>query len=121
MIFPCRRGWNRGFGCRGAQRVDFIAEEVTDRTGSRQYNETLGRKRADAVTEYLVAKHDIPIYRIHVIGLGEEKPVIWRFRCELRWIAKDKGKITAAGQDEPNVGLSASIVTVVTTRLKKRF
>ena len=25
--------------------------------------------------EYLVAKHDIPIYRIHMIGLGEEKPV----------------------------------------------
>ena len=24
---------------------------------------------------YLVAKHDIPIYRIHMIGLGEEKPV----------------------------------------------
>lgn len=54
----------------------FIAVEgFTDRTGSRQYNETLSRKRADAVTEYLVAKHDIPIYRIHMIGLGEEKPV----------------------------------------------
>jgi flagellar motor protein MotB len=24
---------------------------------------------------YLVAKHDIPIYRIHMIGLGQEKPV----------------------------------------------
>ncbi|HXM42548.1 MAG TPA: OmpA family protein [Bryobacteraceae bacterium] len=54
----------------------FIAVEgFTDRTGSRQYNETLSRKRADAVTEYLVAKHDIPIYRIHMIGLGEEKPL----------------------------------------------
>ncbi|MGA2130784.1 MAG: OmpA family protein [Bryobacteraceae bacterium] len=54
----------------------FIAVEgFTDRVGTRQYNETLSRKRADAVTEYLVAKHDIPIYRIHMIGLGEEKPV----------------------------------------------
>jgi OmpA-OmpF porin, OOP family len=54
----------------------FVAVEgFTDRTGSRQYNEVLSRKRADAVTEYLVAKHDIPIYRIHMIGLGEEKPV----------------------------------------------
>ena len=25
--------------------------------------------------EYLVAKHDIPLYRIHIIGLGQEKPV----------------------------------------------
>jgi OOP family OmpA-OmpF porin len=54
----------------------FIAVEgFTDRIGSKQYNEELSRKRADAVTEYLVAKHDIPIYRIHMIGLGEEKPV----------------------------------------------
>jgi len=54
----------------------FIAVEgFADRTGSRQYNEALSRKRADAVTEYLVAKHDIPIYRIHMIGLGQEKPV----------------------------------------------
>lgn len=54
----------------------FIAVEgFTDRIGSRQYNEVLSRKRADAVTEYLVAKHDIPIYRIHMIGLGDEKPV----------------------------------------------
>jgi OmpA-OmpF porin, OOP family len=54
----------------------FIAVEgYTDRTGTRAYNETLSRKRADAVVEYLVAKHDIPIYRIHMIGLGDEKPV----------------------------------------------
>ncbi len=54
----------------------FIAVEgFTDRTGSRQYNEMLSRKRADAVVEYLVAKHDIPIFRIHMIGLGDEKPL----------------------------------------------
>jgi len=53
----------------------FIAVEgYTDSTGSRQYNEELSRKRADAVVNYLVAKHDIPIYRIHMIGLGKEKP-----------------------------------------------
>jgi len=54
----------------------FIAVEgYTDSTGSRAYNEALSRRRADQVTEYLVAKHDIPIYRIHMIGLGVEKPV----------------------------------------------
>ena len=26
------------------------------------------------MVNYLVAKHDIPIYRIHMIGLGKEKP-----------------------------------------------
>jgi len=59
-----------------ADKRFFIAVEgYTDNVGSRMYNETLSRKRADAVVEYLVAKHDIPIYRIHTIGLGEEKPV----------------------------------------------
>jgi OOP family OmpA-OmpF porin len=59
-----------------ADKRFFIAVEgYTDSTGSRQYNEALSRKRADAVVEYLVAKHDIPIYRIHMIGLGQEKPV----------------------------------------------
>jgi OOP family OmpA-OmpF porin len=54
----------------------FIAVEgYTDSTGAKQYNETLSRRRADAVVEYLVAKHDVPIYRIHTIGLGQEKPV----------------------------------------------
>src|SRR5579872_6350666 len=54
----------------------FIAVEgYTDKSGSREYNEALSRRRADAVVEYLVAKHDIPIYLIHTIGLGDEKPV----------------------------------------------
>jgi len=53
----------------------FIAVEgYTDKTGSKAYNEALSRRRADSVVQYLVAKHDIPIYRIHMIGLGEEKP-----------------------------------------------
>jgi outer membrane protein OmpA-like peptidoglycan-associated protein len=54
----------------------FIAVEgYTDRTGSREYNEALSRRRANAVVEYLVAKHEVPIFRIHMIGLGEEKLV----------------------------------------------
>jgi len=54
----------------------FIAVEgYTDKTGTSAYNDALSKKRADTVVEYLVAKHDIPIYRIHMIGLGDEKPV----------------------------------------------
>ncbi len=54
----------------------FIAVEgFTDLVGSHQYNETLSRRRADSVVEYLVANGDIPIYRIHMIGLGDQKPV----------------------------------------------
>jgi OmpA-OmpF porin, OOP family len=54
----------------------FIAVEgYTDSSGSKTYNETLSRQRANTVVEYLVSKHDIPIYRIHMIGLGEQRPV----------------------------------------------
>jgi outer membrane protein OmpA-like peptidoglycan-associated protein len=54
----------------------FVAVEgFTDNVGSKQYNEALSRRRADSVVEYLVGKHDLPIYRIHMVGLGEEKPV----------------------------------------------
>jgi outer membrane protein OmpA-like peptidoglycan-associated protein len=54
----------------------FIAVEgFTDSTGSAAYNDALSRRRADAVVEYLVGAHDIPIYRIHMVGLGKQKPV----------------------------------------------
>jgi len=54
----------------------FIAVEgYTDNVGTRPYNDALSKKRADNVVNYLVTKHDIPIYRIQMIGLGQEKPV----------------------------------------------
>jgi outer membrane protein OmpA-like peptidoglycan-associated protein len=59
-----------------ADKRYFIAVEgYTDQVGTKAYNEALSRRRADSVVEYLVARHDLPIYRIHMIGLGEEKPV----------------------------------------------
>jgi outer membrane protein OmpA-like peptidoglycan-associated protein len=57
------------------QRFVIAVEGYTDSVGSKEYNEALSRRRAEAVVEYLVAKHDIPIYRIHLVGLGDEKPV----------------------------------------------
>jgi outer membrane protein OmpA-like peptidoglycan-associated protein len=53
----------------------FVAVEgFTDKTGSSEYNAALSRRRADRVVQYLVAEHDIPIYRIHMVGLGSQKP-----------------------------------------------
>jgi OmpA-OmpF porin, OOP family len=57
------------------KRFFFTVEGFTDRTGAVSYNDALSRKRADAVVQYLVAKQNIPVYRIHVIGLGEANPV----------------------------------------------
>jgi len=59
----------------GNKRYFVAVEGFTDSTGAREYNEALSRRRAEAVMEYLVAKHDVPVYRIHLVGLGPEKPV----------------------------------------------
>jgi outer membrane protein OmpA-like peptidoglycan-associated protein len=54
----------------------FIAVEgFTDRTGDEAYNIALSRRRADAVVAYLVTQHNIPVYRIQMIGLGKANPV----------------------------------------------
>jgi outer membrane protein OmpA-like peptidoglycan-associated protein len=59
----------------GTMKRYFIAVEgFTDKTGPADYNNQLSRRRAETVMQYLVAKHDIPVYRIHMIGLGQEKP-----------------------------------------------
>lgn len=57
------------------KRFLITVEGYTDTTESKEYNEVLSRRRAETVVQYLVTKHDIPLYRIHRIGLGQEKPV----------------------------------------------
>jgi outer membrane protein OmpA-like peptidoglycan-associated protein len=60
---------------KSVRRFFVAVEGYTDRTGTKQYNEDLSRRRADSVVAYLVAKHDIPIARIHMVGLGTERPI----------------------------------------------
>ena len=47
----------------------------TDRIGSESYNLALSRRRAEAVQRYL-AKQNVPIRSIHLIGLGEDTPQV---------------------------------------------
>jgi outer membrane protein OmpA-like peptidoglycan-associated protein len=61
-------------GDKNALKHYFIAVEgFTDKNGSPEYNAALSRRRADRVVQYLVAQHDIPIYRVHMVGLGSQK------------------------------------------------
>ena len=50
-------------------------EGRTDSVGSKDYNYELSKRRAAAVTQYLVAEHNIPAYKIYIIGLGKDAPV----------------------------------------------
>jgi len=55
------------------QRYFITVEGYTDQTGSEDYNDRLSRERANSVISYLVGSHNIPVYRIHMVGLGEQK------------------------------------------------
>ena len=53
----------------------FVVEGFTDSVGGADYNYSLSRRRADAVIQYLASQHNVPAYKIYVIGLGEHNPV----------------------------------------------
>lgn len=57
------------------KRYIIAIEGFTDRIGTPEYNLDLSRRRAQAVQTYLVAQHNIPVYRVHIVGLGKQKPV----------------------------------------------
>ena len=59
-------------------------EGRADRVGSKEYNYGLSKRRADAVTQYLVSKHGIPAHKIYIIGLGKDAPVENNSRAENR-------------------------------------
>lgn len=60
---------------RNSKRYFITLQGYTDQIGSAEYNLRLSQRRAEAVKRYLVAQHGIPLYRVYVIGLGEQKPV----------------------------------------------
>jgi OOP family OmpA-OmpF porin len=58
----------------GASRYVVEVQGFTDTAGSNEYNYALSEKRANAVVRYLTERHNIPVYRIHTIGLGKDVP-----------------------------------------------
>ena len=75
----------------GSLKRYFVAiQGFTDSTGSTDHNLELSRKRAEAVQTYLVSQHNMPVYRIQIVGLGKDKPV-------------DEGKTRAAREKNRRV------------------
>lgn len=56
------------------KRFVIAVEGFTDKIGSPEYNTALSQRRANNVVNYLVTKHDIPLYRVYTVGLGSQKP-----------------------------------------------
>lgn len=59
-----------------ADQNNYVVEVrgFTDTTGPAEHNLHLSRERADAVVRFLTAEHNVPLYRIHTIGLGSAAP-----------------------------------------------
>ena len=62
-------------GAMKLRRFTVVVEGFTDHIGSLDYNNALSRRRASAVVSYLVTHHNIPVYRISMVGLGSQKQV----------------------------------------------
>jgi outer membrane protein OmpA-like peptidoglycan-associated protein len=58
-------------------RDNFIMEirGFADGLGSDGYNNELTQKRADAVRRYLAERHNIALFRMHMLGFGKVRPV----------------------------------------------
>lgn len=57
------------------KRFVIQVEGFTDKSGAPSYNVELSRRRADAVVRHLVTSGNVPLYRVHVVGLGNSNPV----------------------------------------------
>ncbi len=82
-------GFNRDNLTKEAKEaLDQLAGEITkakgyivaveggaDAIGAADYNYDLSQRRATAVIQYLASQHNVPAYKIYVIGLGKDKPV----------------------------------------------
>ena len=91
------------------KRFVVAVEGFTDKTGSPEYNNALSQRRANAVVNYLVTKHDIPLFRVYMVGLGSQKPADEGRGREAR--SKNRRvevKIYSADQTMASGGLPAS-------------
>jgi len=52
-----------------------VLEGRTDSTGNKDYNVKLGERRIEAVKRYLAVEKGVPVFRIHEISFGSEKPI----------------------------------------------
>lgn len=82
----------------------------TDKVGNATYNLELSRKRANEVVRYLNVQHNIPLRRIHVIGVGSDNPAeegktraanAANRRVELKVFAPEYSVATSADRSMP--------------------
>ena len=60
---------------KGSKGYVLEIQGFTDSVGTDDYNLALSQKRSENVVRYLVQQHEIPLFRMFILGLGEAKQV----------------------------------------------
>jgi OOP family OmpA-OmpF porin len=60
---------------KGSKGYVLEIQGFTDNVGTEQYNLGLSQKRSENVVRYLAQQHQIPLFRMFILGLGEGKQV----------------------------------------------
>jgi OOP family OmpA-OmpF porin len=58
---------------KGSKGYVLEIQGFTDNVGSESYNLDLSQKRSENVVRYLAQQHQIPLFRMYILGLGEGK------------------------------------------------
>jgi OOP family OmpA-OmpF porin len=87
----------------------------TDKTGPSAYNYSLSERRAAAVVRYLTEKHNIPVYRVHTIGLGKDVPAEGATGREARKLSRRVEVKVYSRPDFPQTAMTGSSSTTSTT------
>ena len=97
----------------GSKNYVLEIQGFTDATGSATTNLELSRKRADSVVRYLTVKHNVPLRKINVLGVGEDDPTAdnksregrkQARRVEMREFALDLGNNSVNASAEGSQG-----------------
>jgi outer membrane protein OmpA-like peptidoglycan-associated protein len=60
---------------KGSKGYVLEIQGFTDNKGTEDYNLSLSQKRSESVVRYLAEQHQIPLFRMFILGLGESKQV----------------------------------------------
>jgi outer membrane protein OmpA-like peptidoglycan-associated protein len=91
---------------RGKKGYVVEIQGFTDARGSNAVNEQLSDRRARTVYEYLARKHEVPLFRMTLLGFGEDRPVgdnttregrEQNRRVEVRVMTTELSDVAAAG------------------------
>lgn len=80
-------------------------EGYADPSGSPQVNLELSRQRAASVVRYLSEKHEVPLFRMRTMGMGQAKP-----------IENENGRVSSKNSRRVEIRLLRNDTTVVASK-----